>query len=181
MGAIVAYFEAGGNPDVTDATHRQNGQKEFGQRLKLITGDLRDGLYTAIRDILSNQNFILQYEFLESNSADGSAKVEDLQTLGGNKLVLELEKTAVPESETPAAKVAHEVVLTVSSDGRENIKKKDKKVTKRAFRMAVTFPENHELDGFTYIDEVAQDVLDLDNMGEGGAYLTAFKLLSRCK
>lgn len=50
----------------------------------------------------------------------------------------------------------------------------------KKFKMRVVFPPPSS-GNFEYIGDAAKDVLDIGDQGEGWEYLTAFKLLGRCK
>ncbi len=172
MGAIVAYFDAGGNPGTSPA-ERQEGGRRFGASLRSITGtNSRDFIYDKIVDALSNNDFKLIYEFKNELGNTQSLEIDGAEQQGADKIILELDRDGPTEGE---------VILTVRPDRRENLRKGDKAIKKRTFHMSVNLPESQEIDGFSYLTRIAEDVIAIDNNDMSSDYLTAFKLLSRCR
>ncbi len=159
-----------------DAAERQEGGTYLGQKLRTIQGiNVRDELYDKLVEAFEDGDCLLTYAFLTEDAAANELQIEDIETVGEDKIVLTLDRDATSQN------ADGEVILTVRGDGRENERKSEKKIRKRRFNMTINLPENREINGFTYIDQISTDAEAITDDVERANYLLAFKLLSRCK
>lgn len=170
MGAMIAYKLNGGSPD-TSADGRREGGVILGAALSAITGaNPRDELLAAL--LSAQASCALFYGFRDEANQNREVAITALAPAGSRKIVATLADDMTG--------VAGELTLTVDQDQRTGDKEKGQ-LKKRKFDMAVWLPEQAETDGFSYVADIAEDVLDLANKPKAQNYLVAFKLLSRCK
>lgn len=178
MAAIVAYFDNGGNPSETNNQHRIDGQVKFGAKLRAIsnTDDPRDKVYDILSDFLEdttiNSKYKLMFEFKDNAGNNKKLKILEVEELGSDKIILEIEKISGVEVEA---------TLIFKSDSRAfERKKKKNKIKKYKFNMDVVLPDAIEMDGLAYLKTISKDVRDSPDVDAGADYLAPFKLMSRC-
>lgn len=187
MGQITAIYN---DPSITSPDkRRQVGMRKLGQEIeantkisdptsppKQLLKFYVDGLATAMQNVLSPG--IITTTIMFTNTvlvSDGS---------GGKKKQTQTFELKNPTPNGGSTKIDCELWQNGNHVGalKLNVKVEDAKDSAgKKYSMDVVFPDAEDNGEYEYLDEPAQDIIDLGVAVKGNDYLKVFKFLGRCK